>query len=147
MFTCFNVQTTHYFSHTVCLNIPVFILFQKRSVLAHFNGMATELLGNSLGPCLLPVSWCHSHTLKREINWDTFRMFTFKTVKLSKYLCDITNIQKSWRLVSNAQFLNTGCVYFSVYWEFDTFAVFMYHVNLLYNIKDMKISLLTIWDL
>ena len=33
MFTCFNVQKKRYFSHTVCLNIPVFTLCLKRTVL------------------------------------------------------------------------------------------------------------------
>ena len=30
---------------------------------------------------------------------------------------------------------------------FDTFTVFIYNLNLLYNIKAMKMSLFTIWDL
>ena len=70
------LKKTRYFPHTVCLNIPVFTLCLKRSVSVHLNGIA--LLGNSLGPCVLPVSWCYLHTLQPGINWDTFRMFTFK---------------------------------------------------------------------
>lgn len=44
----------------------------------NFTGIA--LLGNTLGPCLLPVCWYHSRKLQQEINWDTFWMFTFKTI-------------------------------------------------------------------
>ena len=34
MFTCFNVTYTHYLSHAVCLNIPVFPLCLKCSFFA-----------------------------------------------------------------------------------------------------------------
>ena len=47
-----------YFPHAVCLNIPVFTLLSETLRFSTFqwNCNRIALLGNSLGPCLLPVS-------------------------------------------------------------------------------------------
>ena len=55
--------------------------------------------------------------------------------------CDITTLRKSWRLVfKKAQFLNLGCVHFSVEWAF----FYCIYIAAWYT---FIISLFTIWDL
>ena len=67
-----------------------------------WNCNRIALLGNSSGPCLLSVSWCHSQTLQLEINWDSF------TFKCSIYRRFVTS-----QMYSNhdSSFKGTVCEY------------------------------------
>lgn len=102
--TCLQalMYKNHNFPHTACLNTPVITL----------------CLNYGLDPCLLPVSWCQSHTAKHPN--EEYKRTDLECLCLKQSLVYLWHHKFTEILTAclQAQFLNTNCEQCSVNWAF-----------------------------